>query len=328
MAISYVGAGTDFTSNASGTGYTINRPASVTTGDIMIAVVALDTYSTTASSVTINNPTGWTTVSTVTPLTYCRFRIMYRVHTGSEPTSWSGTLSTACPHRVVVSAAYRGVSSIGNTNSGVVGSGTSVNSGTASSPSATSWRISCGAYVSSSTSSTITTTGDTQRANAVATGGSIPGGVEVSYYDSNGTIGVGNTGRTYSRGSSWESAGAWVGILLATAGEEVTGELEVPALPLPQMTADGELSYTGTLAATGPKVTMEGTGIATPPEGTLDVMFLPTVEMAGQHDAAGALEVIAGPTVEVVAETRFFGVRVITPEAESRTVKPRLGASD
>jgi hypothetical protein len=130
------------------------------------------------------------------------------------------------------------------------------------------------------------------------------------------------------RGSSWESAGAWVGILLAAAGEEVTAEMDVNPLPLPQMTADGELLVAGTLAESLLVPTMEAEGIATPPEGTLDVMFLPTVEMAGQHDAAGSLEVIVGPTVEVVAETRFFGVRVITPPAESRTVRPRLGASD
>lgn len=328
MAISYVGAGTDYSSNSSGTGYTINRPASVTTGDLMIAVVALDTYSTTASSVTINNPSGWTTVSTVTPLSYCRFRIMYKVHDGSEPTSWAGTLSTACPHRTVVSVAYRGTSGIDDTSSGVAGSGTSVNSGTATSPSSTSWRISCGAYVSSSTSSTITTTGDTQRANAVASGGSVPGGVEVSYYDSSGTIGVGNTGRTYSRGASWESAGAWVGILLATAGEEVTGELDVDPLPLPEVAIEAELGYSGSLDADLPIPEMTGEGIASPPEGTLEVMFLPTVDMEGQHDAAGTLEVIAGPVVSVVAETRTFGVRVIIPEAETRRVTPRLGASD
>jgi hypothetical protein len=328
MAISYVGVGSDFTSNSSGTGYTINRPASVTTGDLMIAVLALDTYSTTASSVTITNPTGWTTVSTVTPLSYCRFRIMYKFHDGSEPSSWTGSLSAACPHRVSVSVAYRGVEEIGNTSSGTVGSGVSVNSGSASSPSSTSWRISCGAYVSSSVSSTITTTGDTQRANAVTSGGSVPGGVELSYYDSAGTIGVGNTGRTYSRGSSWESAGAWVGILLASSGEAVTGEMDVDLVQLPQFSGAGEVTVEADLEVELPLLEFEGDGIATPPEGTLAIAIPIGVAFVGAQDAAGTLDTVIEPVFDIKAETRFFGVRVIIPERESRVTRPRLGASD
>lgn len=327
MAISYVSTGTTYSNNSFGTSYTLNRPGSLASGDLMIAVAAFDTYSAQASSVTINNPSGWITSRTIVASQYCLIRVMYRVAGSSEPSSWNGSLGTQCSHRVTFVSAYRGATGIATSNGGTAGGGTSVSTGSVTNSSASNWRVTVGAYVASSTNYAIASNENTLRRNAKISEGALVGGIEASLWDSGGTIGTGSTSRNVTRSAAWESAGAYIGIIAASS-EAIPGELDVDIDLLPQFEAEGELSYTGTLDADVPLPEMEAEGIASPPEGDLDVAVPISVEMEGVHDSAGTLDVVIPVGVSFVAETRSFGVRVVVVEAESRRTVPRLGSSD
>jgi hypothetical protein len=327
MAISYVSTGTTYSSNSFGTSYTLNKPSSISSGDLMIAVAAFDTYSAQASSVTINHPSGWTTSRTVVASQYCLIRVMYRVAGSSEPSSWNGSTTIQCSHRVAFVSAYRGATGIATSNSGTAGGGTSVSTGSVTNPSASNWRFTVGAYVSSSISSAITSNENTLRRNAKIAEGALVGGIEASLWDSGGTIGTGSTSRSVGRGAAWESAGAYIGIIAANS-EAIPGELDVDIDLLPAFAAEAELSVEGSLDADMLLPEMEAAGIASPPEGSMEITVPISVEMEGAHDSAGSLDVVIPIEVGVAAETRSFGVRVVIPERESRVVTPRLGASD
>lgn len=188
-----------------------------------------------------------------------------------------------------------------------------------------------GAYVSSTANYTIGSNELTQRKIDQAVNG--PDGytsaIQAGLWDSGGTIASGNTSRNITRGAVWESAASWIAIMQPD-DPAVDGTLSA-TLSKPTMTASGSIGYDGTLAATLPSMpAVSMSGISTPPEGPLDVLVLPVVSMSGATAASGSLVVLAGPTVTLNGETRFFGVRVVTPEREleKRITTPRLGAVD
>ncbi|NOT12918.1 MAG: hypothetical protein HOP23_13975 [Methylococcaceae bacterium] len=69
---------------------TVNVPTGTTSGDVMIASVAV-----TPAAVTINTPTGWTLIRTIqnTSSTRSRLAVFRRVATASEPASYAWTFS-------------------------------------------------------------------------------------------------------------------------------------------------------------------------------------------------------------------------------------------
>lgn len=88
-AISYVGKGSHWESSDDGTSYTINKPSGAVTGDLMIATVVIflnDSYS------SFTPPTGWTVVEEDSA-DHTLHVVMYKYHDGSEPTSWSGSVT-------------------------------------------------------------------------------------------------------------------------------------------------------------------------------------------------------------------------------------------
>jgi hypothetical protein len=248
--------------------------------------------------------------------------VMTYTATASEPSSWIGTLNAAFFQVLTIASAYRGVAGLAIDGNSSVGTATSFNTATVNNPASTNWRVVAAAYASATTSYQISSSEVINRRRATLNT------IEVGLWDSNGTVGSGNTSRQVSRGAVWECAAAWIGLLDNQDGVVATGTLSA-SMPIPSMTASGTLSYNATMSVTLPSMpSMTAAGIATPPDGVLGVLVLPVVTMAAATAAKGTLDVVAGPTVNIVAETRTFGIRVVTPEAESRVITPILGADD
>lgn len=89
--IQYVSTAAAFYGNDKLSSYTINRPAGVQSGDLMIATVSAD-----AAGGTISAPSGWTVArSVVGSGTTGGVLILKRTAGSSEPASWSGTFSVS-----------------------------------------------------------------------------------------------------------------------------------------------------------------------------------------------------------------------------------------
>jgi hypothetical protein len=88
------------------TALTINVPAGTTTGDVMVAAIALKT-----SSITITPPAGWTSLNRVNQAAGDpnAQELFYRVATGSEPASYTWNFSAAVFGAVGGVVSYRGV---------------------------------------------------------------------------------------------------------------------------------------------------------------------------------------------------------------------------
>lgn len=322
MAISYIADASWNSGGSSSSSFTLQKPSGTASGDYMVAIVALDTFDGGGGNRTFTPPSGWTSQGHVYSGPNCVIDVMTRAAGSSEPSSWSGSFSGgSTPDRVSIVTTYRGVAGLAVDGTSSTGSGTSFSTATVNNPTATNWRVVAAAYASASVSYNITSNEVINRDTEPQS--NVYGGM----WDSNGTIGTGNTSRTVSRGAAWESAAAWIGILDASDGSVASGTLGI-SLPLLTVSNTASLSYSGTMAGNLPKPTMTADGIATPPAGPLDVLVLPTMTATMFTDASGTLGVMAGPIVEITAETRAFGIRVVTPARESRVTTPLRGATD
>lgn len=327
-SISFVAAATakspsgDYTN----TTFTVSKPSGIVAGDLMIAYLAF--YGgPSASQRTVTAPSGWTKVSEeyVTASGHAhQMCVMTRTATASEPGSWNGAVSTNAYVYTTVTVAYRNAVGIATHGKTKVGASRNYGTATVSNPTATNWRIVMASYTSSSTSWEIDSNETTER--SIDQQVSNEQDVQVGVWDSSGTVAVGNTSRSVTRDSNWSTSTSWIGIIDANDAT-VDGSLAL-SMPLPTVSAEMTQSYGGVLASSLPLPTMSMEGIASPPSGTLDVLVIPSVSMDAAHHASGALDVVVTPSMGVVAETRQFGIRVTTPEAESRVVTPRLGAAD
>jgi hypothetical protein len=320
MAISFVAsAGWDEVTDD--TSYTLQKPTGVASGDIMLAVLGLDLALDGGSDTTVTPPSGWTLLKSLTSPPNHQTAIMTRTAGSSEPGSWNGVLASGRGPKASAVVAYRGAAGIAVSEDNTTGTGTSISTGSVTNPTATNWRVVLGAYSSASVSSTLSSNEVIKRQAAENAN------VEVGAWDSNGTISTGSTSRTMSRGSTWESAAVYMAILDAIDGPAVSGSLSITmSLPVPDI--DATQFYEATLAVSTPIPTMTASGIATPPDGPLVVVVTPSMDVSASQHAAGSLDVIPAPDVNIVAETRKFGIRVVTPGAEDRTVRPKLGAVD
>lgn len=106
------GAGTAFTrSNTAGSTYTLNKPASVATGDLMLAFVSVNLNGT-----AITPPAGWTLFDSVN-VTNGGFQgtmfVLARTATSSEPASWTdGVFSNSPTDTIAIVVAYSGAASL------------------------------------------------------------------------------------------------------------------------------------------------------------------------------------------------------------------------
>jgi hypothetical protein len=107
-SIAYRAAGTAFTSPTSGANYTLNKPAGVVTGDLMIAFVTVN-----SATADITPPAGWAVADTVritdTGVDNQTMFVLKRTAGGSEPASWTdGFVSANLDRRTAIVVAYSG----------------------------------------------------------------------------------------------------------------------------------------------------------------------------------------------------------------------------
>lgn len=105
-SLGFRATGANFNSTSSGTNYTLNCPAGVQVGDLMLAFV------TTANAGTCTPPAGWTLVNSAVVddgSTDTALFILKRTATASEPGSWTdGTVSVTSTRRHARVVAYSG----------------------------------------------------------------------------------------------------------------------------------------------------------------------------------------------------------------------------
>lgn len=105
-SLAFRATGTAFTSPTSGTDFTLNKPAGVVTGDLMVAFVSSNQHG------SITPPAGWTAVNTASVddgSTDTALFVLKRTAGGSEPSTWTdGSLSVAATRRYAVVVAYSG----------------------------------------------------------------------------------------------------------------------------------------------------------------------------------------------------------------------------
>lgn len=105
-SLAFRATGSNWNSTSSGTNYTLNAPAGIATGDLMLAFI------TTSNASTCTPPAGWTLVNTASvddSSTDTALFVLKRTATGSEPASWTdGTVSVASTRRHARVVAYSG----------------------------------------------------------------------------------------------------------------------------------------------------------------------------------------------------------------------------
>lgn len=103
-SISYVATGTAFSSTSSGSGFTLNKPAGVADGDLLVAYVAAD------AGVVVTPPDGWTLVNSVASggTAGTCLSILMRDGLAADAATWVGNLSASGNRRRATVVAYRG----------------------------------------------------------------------------------------------------------------------------------------------------------------------------------------------------------------------------
>ncbi|AZM51755.1 hypothetical protein DMA15_03485 [Streptomyces sp. WAC 01529] len=217
--IAYVGKGTAWTTASNATSYVINRPSGVVSGDLMVATVAISD----SVIATLTAPTGWTVVRQITEpdgTASLRFAVLKRTAGGSEPSSWTGTLSATVKPIVTQVSAYRNADSAANQfiaeDTSQSGSGNTVATSTVTNTDSRAWRIS--AFGSSGDYYTEwgSTTEVAERSDNAAE-------YQISYWqyrtaalmmaDSNGPVGTGSHSRTGSLNRNFYGGASWIGII-------------------------------------------------------------------------------------------------------------------
>lgn len=209
--ISYVGKASAYKDTSSATAYTINRPAGVIQGDLMVASLGV------SGNVTVSAPSGWTLVRTIhaTGSNAHTIGILIRTAGASEPTSWSATHTSTGKPKVVQCVAYRGAADASLqfiAEDSATGQSANLVSHSVTNTDSKAWRISV-FTVSSNGGSTMTSNEVSERADDTNSG-STPG-ITVAVYDSNGTISTGAQQRSATSSNSNEinSGSAWIGII-------------------------------------------------------------------------------------------------------------------
>jgi hypothetical protein len=319
VAIAFVAAGTTFSATGSGTSFTLNKPAGVAVGDTMVAAVACWAN---GSQKTIT-ATGWTLRQTAyrdVVDDQIQLSVFTRVVESGDPASWTATASGSVFLRTAGVAAYSGVQGIGSSGQTNAASATSLASSTVNNTVDQSWRVHVGACFAGSVSVNISSN-ETSRRYIVAADNS--GAIQQAIWDSNTGIVTGNTSRTLSRSSAWECAGSVILLLNNVAGTPASGTMAQTLAPVDAL-GDGEVHDDGALGATLPAVAVAMDGYGQPPvvTGPIASTLAPvSASASGGTDVIGTLGAIAPVTVELVAETRAFGVRVIVVERDDRTIK-------
>jgi hypothetical protein len=224
-AITFVSAGTIWSETGSGSTFTLNKPPSIVANDTMVAYLSM------IGNVTVTPPAGWTLTHSSTAVNgsagESTLAVMHRVATGSEPASWTGSVSgTIRRTKVTRVTAYRNV----DTSSPIIAdnAASSVNQSTLYTPSVTNttsgaWRL-CGFAGLSSGSSGASnhfSASDENNSgvrantwswyNAGIFGGN--GASSLLIIDSNGGVGAASYSKYATSNVSLYAGNAWMGFL-------------------------------------------------------------------------------------------------------------------
>lgn len=125
--ISYVATGTAYTATDSASTYTLNTPAGIADGDVLVAYVAAESSGTTGVCTQALAPAGWTLVS-VSSNGYVSLSVLMRDALAADPSTWTGNLTqgaTQVRKRAVV-IAYRGAAPVAQQNTGATQTATAL----------------------------------------------------------------------------------------------------------------------------------------------------------------------------------------------------------
>lgn len=336
MAISYVGVSTMWSSSASSTSFTINKPAgSLTDGDLMIAVLAWSTGAT-DTDLGVTAPSGWTKQDEVFNAGDgwdSQLCVMTKAYASGDPSSWSGTLSsTSAKIKVSAVSAYRGVQSIlaKGTSSAAYGT-TSYSTATVNNTVANSWRFTTACYESGS----LTYSMNTNEASSRALVGDVNSGtndnVQLRLADSNAAVATGNHSRTCSRSQNWDASCSWIAILREATGTAATGTVGI-TLGRVSAAFDATAEDPATMAMTLGHVSAAMDGYGQPPV----VSGTATMQLGGVSEAfaagvppMGSMTMANLCSIAFSVETRVFGIRVISIDADDRSITvPSRGVDD
>lgn len=330
--VSFVSAATPWSSGSSGTGFTINRPSGMAAGDFMIALLAF-TPGYNNPQRTVSVPSGWTKQDDVFKNGNDNYGsqicVMTRQATDSEPTSWSGSISSSCPVRVVGCVAYRSVLGILVKGTSSKAGGSSYSTATVNNTKSGSWRVTLAAYTSGSLNYNL----NTNEVKSRVFGGDGNSGtddyVQIRMADSDASISTGNTSRTISRSASWSASTSWIGILELLSGTPAAGIVGVDLAGVSVDAFEGAVHDDATMTVSLGQVGFSGAGAGTPVvgSGSMVASLNPvSVSVSGATSPIGALDVLLPVGVHMVGETRFFGVRVVVVDRDTSRlirVKPR-----
>lgn len=306
--IAYVSKAAVWLSNTGLSTFTINKPPSLQTGDLMIATLSM------VANVTVTAPSGWTiqyqAVASGGPSTHA---VLTRIATASEPSSWSGSVSGSIGAvSAVECVAYRNVNT---TTPFIAQSGATSNNTTSfATPSVTNnnsgaWRVCSFGAVTATTTGSFTENDTIERADDRATYNSYgPQSAGVAVTDSNGAISTGSYTRTGTYSENAYSGAAWIGILnpLSSAPAGVPNETSRSSLTIGSSTP---WMTTGAFDSNGVVVTgsMSVTGSWAPGSGTdlnSAAGWVGLIKPAAPV-VAGYVSATMATTVDVSASSRF-----------------------
>lgn len=223
-SISYVGQGTAWGTNGTYSGYTINKPAGVVTGDLMVATIGF-----VGKNATIGVPSGWTLRSQSTadntsagPYTLA---VIYKIAGGSEPASYTASITGGTLYRTIVTQclAYRNVDPAApflNSNMKSSLDVQTVYTNSATNTDSRAWRVSSFGGLSSGANSWSYTSEVIERVDnytnySILFGGSA--GNAVMMADSNGPVSTGAAERSGTSANSLYAAVGFTGVLKPVA---------------------------------------------------------------------------------------------------------------
>lgn len=345
MAISFVssarGTATSFPGVSSNTStITINKPASVVAGDLMVAFIEMGT----ADMTTV--PSGWTLLNRLNVASSnMTSEIYYRFVTGSEGASftWVDDSANTTPACGAI-LAYRGVDPNvpfdDQQNGGDDGTTPAdPDTGPTLTTTSTTWVLyfRAGKTATVASEGTFSGTG-TMRQRFSNRGGSTQYFCEV--WDSNANVAAGSPA-----GKSLDASHTLTGSIVRTLAitMEAEGSFAASLAPVTAVFAATREIPAGSIGSTLAPVTFDGVGLGQPPSGTVDASLAPVTSsmagtatggpmaaaispvaaaLAGSVNPIGSISSSIAPvTVQLVAETRPIGEHIIKVEADHRAFR-------
>lgn len=228
--IAYVGKATAWSTTSENTSYTLNKPAGLASGDLMIASVLFS-----GIIATVNTPSGWTLVRKSTTsgsgdehsgqATMCIYK---RTAGGSEPNSWTATHSSTAQPKMTQVVAYRNCETAANQfiaeNAATKQDSSSITTPTITNNNSKAWRISIFGGLTGFAESW--SGGDVSERSDTNTNLSGFPDCALQISDSNGMVGTGSHSRSATSSDSFFSAVAWIGLIKPLASAPAPGANE------------------------------------------------------------------------------------------------------